>query len=153
MATLQKHENKEKELAAWLDRLTWTAPWWILAVEGSGLVPGYVWWLVTGDAAAAKHIIRTWFPCSLAVLLFFCGAIVFCFPFYRPVERPSAAQRVGCVALGGFMWAVAVFAVTRGTLGLGPLAGARAGTAAFAAGFIVGLAVQRRLAAGERGEN
>lgn len=140
--------SKKRDLAARFDRLICSSPWWILAMEASGLVPGYIWWLITGDAEAARHIIRIWLPCPLAALLFFCGLLGFYLPFYRPVEKPSAGQRAGYAVLGGLLWAVAVFAVTGGTLGLSILAAARAGTAVFAVGVITGFVIQQRLAAG-----
>jgi len=98
---MQEEENKGRDLTNWLDRVLSSAPWWFLAFQAAGVLPGYLWWLVTGDAAAAKDVIRVWFPCAFAVLLFIWGVIAFCFPFYRVSKKPSTGERVGDAMLGG----------------------------------------------------
>lgn len=148
-------EGKKRNLADQVDRMVWNAPWMILAVLAFSLLPGYFWWLATGDAASAKRIVRLWLSYSFAALLAFFGAVAFYFPFWRiwgTESRPSPAERLGGAALGGLFWAEAA-AIASGTFGLSLLVAARVGTAVFIVGLAAGLLVQRRVAAGMRGEN
>jgi hypothetical protein len=126
------------------------APWWLLGLEVSAVLPAYFWWLVTGDALTAKRILKAGVFFFLALLMVFGGGVFFALPFHGGARGgPSRLERAGYAAAGGVMWGVAVAVVADELLGWELLAAARAGTAAFFAGSAFGLAVQRRLAAKE----
>lgn len=137
--------------APWFDRLIWKAPWLTLASLGAGVLPGYAWWLATGDAARARQVVRLALPCSLAALVALLGVLAFCLPFLGAHAAPSRAERLGSAAFGGALWQVAALLALLAASDLSLLAAARLGTAVFAAGFVAGLALQRHIMRGGDG--
>lgn len=137
-------------LVAMTDRLIRKAPWLVLAVLGAGVLPGYAWWLATGDAAAAKRVLRLSLSCSYLAMFGFIGFIQFCLPFYGAQEAPPLARRLAGAALGAWVWGTGAFAVSA-LSHLPLLAAARLATAVFAAGFVAGLALQRHTMRGGDG--
>jgi hypothetical protein len=128
--------------APWFERLFWKAPWLVVAAVAAGVLPGYFWWLATGDAQAAEEMVKVAFPCAFAGVLFFWGFWGFCVPFIGQ-DRPPLGQRVVFALAGAMMWAWGVVVLGALALRSSLLPAARAATAAFAVGFAAGLALQR----------
>lgn len=119
------------------------APLWIYGIFFLGLIPGFLVWIVTGNALAAKTVLRFTLSGSALLLFTALSILLFLSPFW-PFSDGSKWAQWEFAAAGSLTFGVGIFFVLL-ILQDNILLAARLGTGGFALGLWAGRTIQRNV--------
>lgn len=121
------------------------APLWVYGIFFLGLIPGFLWWVVTGNALAAKAILRFTLSGSALLLFSALSILLFLAPFWPFTNvSNSKLEKWGFVVAGSLIFGMGIFLVSS-FLQDDILLAARLGTAGFVLGLWAGRTVQQNI--------
>ncbi len=138
-----------------LKRIFVLTPVWVPGIFALGILPGFLWWLLTGNASTAKTIISVTLPGSIFLLMAAVDILFFLLPFWPCREEgPSVWEQWGYLATGSLFLACYIFLIL-GVWRSNLLLAARMGTGFFVLSLCTGRIVQKRIVIVEsrKGEN
>lgn len=129
----------------WLECYFELAPWWTLGIFILGFLPGYLWWLITGDPGAARTVLAVSLRASLVLVALDWAVLTLLIPFWTFSSTRLGSSSKECwsfAILGAWLLgcaaALGVAMPTREAL-----LTARIGTVVFFAGIFLGRALQK----------